>query len=112
MVVTEYFSVAFSTIRSNKLRSFLTLLGVVIGVMTIIAMQSLVEGLKRNVAEQGEERAQFVGSNCAECDGEVLGDDHVCEIPQLRFVVRPPSRFSAFVAASACTHLGVKQIGV
>ncbi|MDZ7372370.1 MAG: ABC transporter permease [candidate division KSB1 bacterium] len=59
MVVSEYFSVAFATIRANKLRSFLTLLGVVIGVMTIIAMQSLVEGLKRNVAEQ----LQILGNN-------------------------------------------------
>ncbi len=59
MVIGEYFSVAFATIRANKLRSFLTLLGVVIGVMTIIAMQSLVEGLKRNVAEQ----LQILGNN-------------------------------------------------
>jgi|YelNatPaOPRAMG01_1025707.scaffolds.fasta_scaffold00047_45 putative ABC transport system permease protein len=59
MVVSEYFSVAFGTIRANKLRSFLTLLGVVIGVMTIIAMQSLVEGLKRNVAQQ----LQLLGNN-------------------------------------------------
>ena len=52
MVIGEHFSVALNSIRANKLRSFLTLLGIVIGVMTIIAMQSLVEGLKKNVAQQ------------------------------------------------------------
>ncbi len=43
---------AVTAIMSNKLRSALTLLGIIIGVMTIIAMQSLITGLRNSVREQ------------------------------------------------------------
>jgi putative ABC transport system permease protein len=44
--------IALGAIRSNKLRSFLTVLGIVIGVTVIITLVSLIEGLSNNVAEQ------------------------------------------------------------
>jgi putative ABC transport system permease protein len=40
----EILTMAFDTLRSNKLRSALTILGVVIGVTSIVAMTSLVRG--------------------------------------------------------------------
>jgi putative ABC transport system permease protein len=40
----EILSMAFDTLRANKLRSGLTILGVVIGVTSIVAMTSLVRG--------------------------------------------------------------------
>lgn len=45
-------ALSFQTFRTHKLRSFLTTLGIVIGVMTVIAILSLIEGLNRSVAEQ------------------------------------------------------------
>ena len=42
-------SMAVSTLRSNPLRSLLTLLGIVIGAATVVAMMSLTEGLRRKV---------------------------------------------------------------
>lgn len=41
----ETFRIAATALRANKLRSFLTLLGVIIGVMTIIAVVAVVSGL-------------------------------------------------------------------
>ncbi|MBN1465373.1 ABC transporter permease [candidate division KSB1 bacterium] len=52
MNVGESFNMAITAIMSNKLRSSLTLLGIIIGVMTIIAMQSLITGLRNSVHEQ------------------------------------------------------------
>lgn len=52
MHIGESFSMAITAIMSNKLRSSLTLLGMIIGVMTIIAMQSLITGLRNSVHEQ------------------------------------------------------------
>ena len=40
---------AFSTLRGNPLRSLLTLLGIVIGAATVVAMMSLVEGFRISV---------------------------------------------------------------
>jgi putative ABC transport system permease protein len=55
----ESFRIAFQAIRAHKLRSILTLLGIIIGVMTIIAMQSLITGLRNSVREQ----SSMLGSN-------------------------------------------------
>ena len=52
MFVGENFNIALTAIMANKLRSALTLLGIIIGVMTIIAMQSLITGLQNSVHDQ------------------------------------------------------------
>ncbi len=41
--------IALSAIRANKLRSILTTLGIVIGVLTVITMQTFIEGLNNSV---------------------------------------------------------------
>jgi putative ABC transport system permease protein len=47
--VGEGVSIALDAMRSNKLRSALTILGVVIGVSTVMAMASMVQGLKSQI---------------------------------------------------------------
>jgi putative ABC transport system permease protein len=48
----ENFKMAFDTIRSNKLRSFLTIFGVVVGVITVMLISSIISGI--NVAVEKE----------------------------------------------------------
>jgi len=43
-------AMAFATLRGNVLRSALTLLGIVIGASTVVAMMSLTEGLRLKIA--------------------------------------------------------------
>jgi putative ABC transport system permease protein len=50
--VREGISIAFQAIRTNKLRSFLTVLGVIIGITSIMAIVSLIEGLNRSMKAQ------------------------------------------------------------
>ena len=59
MHLGESFRMALTAIMTNKLRSSLTLLGIIIGVMTIIAMQSLIIGLRNSIKDQ----VSVLGSN-------------------------------------------------
>lgn len=52
MEITEFLLLALSSLKTNKLRSFLTTLGVVIGVTTIITVVSLIQGLNTTVAKE------------------------------------------------------------
>ena len=54
MLFGETIWVALSAIAANKLRSFLTMLGIIIGIGAVIAMLALGEGAKRQVAQQLE----------------------------------------------------------
>ena len=47
-IVREIFRMAIDSLRSHKLRSFLTVLGIVIGVMTVIGMVSIIQGLNKS----------------------------------------------------------------
>src|SRR6476661_3010702 len=48
----EPIMIALETLRSHKLRSFLTLLGVILSVFTLIIMVSMVQGANRYVADK------------------------------------------------------------
>ena len=43
--------VALDTLRTHKLRSFLTMLGVIFGVMAVVVMVALIEGARASVIE-------------------------------------------------------------
>jgi putative ABC transport system permease protein len=47
--ITSNFQIALDTLRNNKLRSALTILGVVIGVSTVMTMAAIVQGIKDQI---------------------------------------------------------------
>jgi putative ABC transport system permease protein len=57
--VQENVSVAIETLRANKVRSGLTILGIVVGVTTVIAVASIIDGLNGEI----KERVERLGSN-------------------------------------------------
>lgn len=59
------FKMAITAIKANSWRSFLTMLGVVIGVMSVLTIVSLGEGARRQVIGQINQR----------------GDDHIAIVP-------------------------------
>lgn len=59
LYLRESLDMAFDSLWHNKLRSFLTLLGVIIGVLTIIAVVSVIQGLNNYVYT----RMSFYGAN-------------------------------------------------
>lgn len=54
MGTLESLWVAFDTLRTHKLRSFLTMLGVIFGVMAVVVMVALIEGARSSVVAEFE----------------------------------------------------------
>lgn len=50
--IQESFSIASHALRANKMRSFLTTLGIIIGVMTVIGMSTIVNGINKTVTKE------------------------------------------------------------
>ncbi len=59
MSVTESFRIALRALTANKLRSILTMLGIIIGVGAVIALMSVGQGVQKLITEQ----LQSAGSN-------------------------------------------------
>lgn len=59
MNVTNLFKIALRALANNKLRGFLTMLGIIIGVASVITMLAIGQGSKRSIQEQISE----MGSN-------------------------------------------------
>jgi len=51
-MLKEYFKIAIKNLRTRQLRSWLTILGIVIGVFLIMSLLSLSQGLKNTVLQQ------------------------------------------------------------
>ena len=64
-LVKEVIVMAFDTVRSNKLRSGLTVLGVVIGITSIVGMTALIRGFDQSLRDalpQTGHRNSLLGS--------------------------------------------------
>ena len=51
MKILEIFLIAFSSLRNNKLRSSLTILGIVVGIFSIIAISTVIAMLQKSIEE-------------------------------------------------------------
>src|SRR3712207_4540670 len=70
MSFLEALKLAFASILAHKLRSFLTLLGVIFGVATVIVVVSLVEGFNAYV----DEKIANIGTNAFSVQKFSIGD--------------------------------------
>ena len=53
----EYIKMALYNLKENKGRSFLTMLGIIIGISSVITIISIGNGLKADVMETDERKA-------------------------------------------------------
>jgi len=91
MMVLEPIAVAFTQLRANKMRSFLTVLGILIGVGSVMGVTSIGEGMRQRIVTEFE---QMGGSSV--------------------IIVRPPSQWvlkdGRWVRRSWEEHLLVEDI--
>ena len=55
-MIRENMKLAIRSLKSNRMRSFLTMLGIIIGISSVIAIMTVGNSLK---AESGEELSEF-----------------------------------------------------
>ena len=83
----EYIKMAVQNIRANKGRSFLTMLGIIIGIASVIAIVSIGEGTKNQMNSEidgiGGGQIYISISNDAMTEGEWITPDDVQEVRQL-----------------------------
>ncbi|MBZ9578520.1 ABC transporter permease [Patescibacteria group bacterium] len=82
-MLTEYFKIAIKNLRTRPLRSWLTILGIVIGVFLIMSLLSLSEGLKATVLKQlraiGKDIVMIIPGNLSDIMTTFLGGAELTE---------------------------------
>ncbi len=73
MLFSETIAVALASLRANKLRSFLTMLGIVIGIAAVIAMIALGNGAQRSV----QDRISALGTTLLQVDATRMSQNGV-----------------------------------
>ncbi|MBD3259324.1 FtsX-like permease family protein [Candidatus Woesearchaeota archaeon] len=92
-MIKDYFIIAYKNLRERKLRSWLTILGIIISVASIVALISISEGLEASIKEQfvkfGSNRFYVVvpGGQPGTTSGLTTDDVDVLEsIPDFEYV--------------------------
>lgn len=75
----EYVKMALDNIRSNKGRSFLTMLGIIIGITSVVTIVSIGNGLKKDVVDASNEQNNTVtvqaNTDVVSDPNSITGDD-------------------------------------
>lgn len=80
MRLTKLFKIALSSVWNNKIRSFLTMLGIIIGISSVIILVGIGEGSKKQITDQIESlgtnliTVNITGNKTASISDEDLAD--------------------------------------
>ena len=89
MNIHNLFQIAFRAIAVNKMRSFLTMLGIIIGVASVITMLAIGQGSKQSIQKQISE----MGSNMIMIrPGQDKGPGGVGQDPSAMQSLKQPER--------------------
>ncbi len=53
-MINDYFKIAYKNLKSRRLRSFLTMLGIFIGIAAVVALISIGQGMQKSINDQFE----------------------------------------------------------
>jgi len=112
--IGESISMSLGSLWANKLRTFLTLLGIIIGVLTIIAVVSIIQGLNDYVYEKmsfygandfSVSKFSFTGTSLQDFREQLKRKDLTLEDMRL---IRDQCQYCELVGASVSTSRTVK----
>jgi len=120
MRILDLFRMSSSNLLRRKLRTFLTVLGVVIGTASIVVMISLGLGLRKSTLDQIEQYGglttinvysnDYYGSSSSDDETKRLSDEVVEEIAQIPHVELVSPKLSIYVMAKQGVYEGNFQI--
>ncbi|MGW3792445.1 ABC transporter permease [Micromonospora arida] len=112
MRVAEAWRVALDALRANRLRSALTMLGVIIGVASVVLLVAIGTGTKQKV----EQQVEGLGSNLLVVPGRIeVGNAPVVspltlkDVDAVTRVVGDPDRVAVTVASGATARAGARS---
>ena len=91
-LLNESFAFAFTSVRANKLRTFLSLLGVSVGIFAIISVYTMVDALEDNMRAGVE----TLGSNVVYIQKWPWGPDETGEYKWWEFWQRPSMTYAEY----------------
>lgn len=100
-IVWNSFKMALSELRNNKLRTFLSLFGITIGIFCIIGVLATVDSLEQKV--QGDLKS--FGTNTIYVDKWEYGGGGGGDFPWWKFVKRPVPKYREAAEIKRRTHL-------
>jgi len=89
-ILAASFRLAWQELRNNKLRTFLSLFGVTIGIFCIIGVLTTVDSLERNVKDE----INALGSNTIYIDKWDYSQGGTGDYPWWKYVKRPDPKFN------------------
>ncbi|MBU3874534.1 ABC transporter permease [Faecalicatena sp. AGMB00832] len=96
----EYVKMALDNIRSNKGRSFLTMLGIIIGITSVVTIVSIGNGLKKDVVDASNEQNNTV---TVQANTEEVSDPNCITGDDITFLKTTLSDSVQSVSASTTT---------
>ncbi|MBX3255938.1 MAG: ABC transporter permease [Chitinophagaceae bacterium] len=100
-ILTATFGLAWQELRNNKLRTFLSLFGVTIGIFCIIGVLTTVDSLERNI----QDGVKSLGTNTIYIDKWQFGpDEEGGEYPWWKYVKRPEPKYEELRLIRAKTN--------
>lgn len=96
----EYVKMALDNIRSNKGRSFLTMLGIIIGITSVVTIVSIGNGLKKDVVDASNEQNNTV---TIQANTDEVSDPNVITGEDIAFLRTSLDESVQSVSASSAT---------
>ena len=90
MNIFETFKTSISSVVANKMRAFLTMLGIIIGIASVIAIISLGEGMSRTTLEMFENMGMGVLSVNTSAWGETITDRDLLTLDDVTLINNIP----------------------
>ena len=89
-LISESLAFSLASIMANKVRTFLSLLGVTIGIFSIISMFTMIDSLERNISDSFSE----IGNNVLYIQQWPWTGDE--DTPWWKYRQRPPNKYEEF----------------